>query len=50
MSKCIVAPFLEKRQNTILTLTAGYRPCKVGELTAEGNFGMPLNLSLIAAR
>ncbi len=29
------------------TMTAGYRPCKAGGMTAEGSFGTPLNLSLI---
>lgn len=29
------------------TLTAGYRPCKAGGLTAEGSFGTPLNLPFI---
>ncbi len=29
------------------SITAGYRPCKAGGMTAEGSFGIPLNLSLI---
>ncbi|SNQ59776.1 phosphoadenosine phosphosulfate reductase domain-containing protein [Candidatus Methanoperedens nitratireducens] len=29
------------------TMTAGYRPCKTGGVTAEGSFGAPLALSLI---
>ncbi|HEY9207346.1 MAG TPA: phosphoadenosine phosphosulfate reductase family protein [Candidatus Methanoperedens sp.] len=29
------------------TMTAGYRPCKSGGITAEGSFGVPLNLSQI---
>jgi phosphoadenosine phosphosulfate reductase len=28
-------------------MTAGYRPCKAGGVTAEGSFGAPLALSLI---
>lgn len=30
------------------TMTAGYRPCKAGGITAEGSFGTPLNLSGIS--
>ncbi len=29
------------------TMTIGFRPCKTGGITAEGSFGMPLNLPLI---
>jgi phosphoadenosine phosphosulfate reductase len=31
------------------TMTAGYRPCKAGGITAEGSFGTPLNLAGISA-
>ncbi|HEY9245495.1 MAG TPA: phosphoadenosine phosphosulfate reductase family protein, partial [Candidatus Methanoperedens sp.] len=30
-----------------ITMTAGYRPCKTGGLTAEGNFQVALNLPLL---
>jgi len=29
------------------TQTFGYRPCKAGGMTAEGSFGMPINLAHI---
>ncbi|MCZ7393873.1 MAG: phosphoadenosine phosphosulfate reductase family protein [Candidatus Methanoperedens sp.] len=29
------------------TVVVGYRPCRAGGVTAEGSFGMPLNLPLI---
>ncbi len=29
------------------TMTAGYRPCRAGGMTAEGSFGTPLNLQQI---
>jgi len=30
------------------TMTLGYRPCRAGGMTAEGSFGVPLNLSKIS--
>ncbi len=30
------------------TMTIGYRPCRAGGMTAEGSFGVPLNLSQIS--
>ncbi len=44
--KINLVPVLKKRQIKF-TATSGYRPCKAGGMTAEGSFGMPLNLSLI---
>jgi len=41
-----IVPRSEKKP-VQFTLTAGYRPCKAGGITAEGSFGTPLNLSLI---
>lgn len=41
-----IVPQSEKKPAQF-TLTAGYRPCKAGGITAEGSFGTPLNLSLI---
>lgn len=36
-----------KKKPVHFTMTVGYRPCKAGGITAEGSFGMPLNLPLI---
>lgn len=41
-----LAPRCEKKP-VHFTMTVGYRPCKAGGITAEGSFGMPLNLPLI---
>ena len=41
-----VAPKYAKKPVNF-TMTAGYRPCKTGGVTAEGGFGAPLALSLI---
>ncbi len=41
----IVPKYAKKPVN--FTMTAGYRPCKTGGVTAEGSFGAPLALSLI---
>ena len=41
-----IVPKSEKKP-VRFTLTAGYRPCKAGGITAEGSFGTPLNLSRI---
>jgi phosphoadenosine phosphosulfate reductase len=41
-----LVPICEKKP-VHFTMTVGYRPCKAGGITAEGSFGMPLNLSLI---
>ena len=41
-----LVPICEKKP-VQFTMTVGYRPCKAGGITAEGSFGMPLNLSLI---
>lgn len=41
-----VAPKYAKKPVNF-TITAGYRPCKTGGVTAEGSFGAPLALSLI---
>ncbi len=36
-----------KKRPARFTMTTGYRPCKTGGLTAEGNFGTTLNLPLL---
>jgi len=41
-----IVPKNEKK-HVHFTMTAGYRPCKAGGLTAEGSFGTPLNLPFI---
>lgn len=41
-----VAPKYAKKPVNF-TMTAGYRPCKTGGVTAEGSFGAPIALSLI---
>ncbi len=41
-----LVPVCEKKPVNF-TMTVGYRPCKAGGITAEGSFGMPLNLSRI---
>lgn len=41
-----VVPEGEKKPVRFI-ITAGYRPCRAGGITAEGSFGTPLNLSLI---
>ncbi len=41
-----LVPKYEKKP-VCFTMTAGYRPCKTGGITAEGSFGTPLNLSMI---
>jgi phosphoadenosine phosphosulfate reductase len=41
-----VVPKNEKKP-VQFTLTAGYRPCKAGGMTAEGSFGTPINLAHI---
>lgn len=41
-----LVPICEKKPVNF-TMTVGYRPCKAGGITAEGSFGMPLNLPMI---